>query len=126
MLQVSHRSSANDFRTISASSKGDAMNKLKLQHGVSRIRRAKLQSSIDQTIADDIGLMAKWSNNETQYIVNELLRFAIAQEEEFLKYKAGIETNSPRTTGNGKQERLPNGRPSETAIRPAINSIANS
>ena len=52
------------------------MSRLKLQHGVSRIRRAKLQSSIDQTVADDIELMAKWSNNESQYIINELLRFA--------------------------------------------------
>jgi len=64
------------------------MSKLKLSHGVSRVRRAKLQVSIDQTVADDLELMAKWSNNETQYIVNELLRFAIAQEEDFLKYKA--------------------------------------
>lgn len=64
------------------------MNKLKLQHGVSRIKRAKLQSSIDQTVSDDIELMAEWSNNEIQYVVNELLRFAIAQEEDFLKFKA--------------------------------------
>jgi hypothetical protein len=41
------------------------MSKLKLEHGVSRIRRAKLQSSIDQTVADDIELLAQWSNNET-------------------------------------------------------------
>ena len=52
------------------------MSKLKLEHGVSRIRRAKLQSSIDQTVADDIELLAQWSNNETNYVVNELLRFA--------------------------------------------------
>ena len=43
------------------------MSKLKLEHGVSRIRRAKLQSSIDQTVADDIELLAQWSNNETNY-----------------------------------------------------------
>jgi hypothetical protein len=64
------------------------MSKLKLEHGISRIRRAKLQSSIDQTIADDIELMAEWSNNETNYVVNELLRFALTQEEDFQKYKA--------------------------------------
>ena len=48
------------------------MSKLKLEHGVSRIRRAKLQSSIDQTVADDIDLLAKWSNNETTtvYVVD--------------------------------------------------------
>jgi len=64
------------------------MSKLKLEHGVSRIRRAKLQSSIDQTVADDIELLAQWSNNETNFVVNELLRFALTQDEDFQKYKA--------------------------------------
>jgi hypothetical protein len=63
------------------------MSKLKLIHGISRTRRAKLQSSIDQTVAEDIELLAEWSDNETNYVVNELLRFALAQEEDFLKYK---------------------------------------
>lgn len=66
------------------------MSRLKVMHGVSRIRRAKLQSSIDQTVADDIELLAKWSNNETNYVINELLKFALTQEEEFQKYKAGL------------------------------------
>jgi hypothetical protein len=78
------------------------MNRLKIQHGVSRIRRAKLQSSIDQTVADDIELMAEWSNNEMQYIINELLRFAIAQEEDFLKYKASLAANPARAASNTK------------------------
>lgn len=63
------------------------MSRLKLIHGVSRVRRAKLQSSIDQTVADDIELLAQWSNNETNYVINELLRFALMQEEDFQKYK---------------------------------------
>ena len=80
------------------------MSRLKVQHGVSRIRRAKLQSSIDQTIADDIELMAKWSNNESHYIINELLRFAIAQEEDFLKYKASLPASIAPTTSSRKPE----------------------
>ncbi len=70
------------------------MSKLKIEPGVSRIKRAKLQSSIDQTIARDIELMAQWSDNEPNYIVNELLRFAIAQAEEFQKYKTGLPANT--------------------------------
>ena len=73
------------------------MSKLKIEPGVSRIKRAKLQSSIDQTIARDIELMAQWSDNEPNYIVNELLRFAIAQAEEFQKYKAGLPANTARS-----------------------------
>ena len=70
------------------------MSKLKIELGVSRIKRAKLQSSIDQTIARDIELMAQWSDNEPNYVVNELLRFAITQAEEFQKYKVGLPANT--------------------------------
>ena len=79
------------------------MSKIKLEHGVSRIRRAKLQSSIDQTIADDIELMAEWSNNETNYVVNELLRFALTHEEDFQKHKASAAANTSRPAVSAKQ-----------------------
>ena len=92
------------------------MSKLKLEHGVSRIRRAKLQSSIDQTVAEDIELLAQWSNNETNYIVNELLRFALTQEEDFQKYKASSATNAARPAGSAK--------PSTTPIKPVSESAA--
>ncbi len=78
------------------------MSKLKLEHGISRVRRAKLQCSIDQTIAGDIELMAKWSNNETQYVVNELLRFALAQSEDFLQYKANSGANVSQPVSSSK------------------------
>lgn len=78
------------------------MSRLKLMHGVSRIRRAKLQSSIDQTVADDIELLAQWSNNEPNYVINELLRFALAQEEDFQKYKTTATPNSAQPASNPK------------------------
>jgi hypothetical protein len=88
------------------------MSKMKLEHGVSRIRRAKLQSSIDQTVADDVELLAEWSNNETNYVVNELLRFALSQEEDFLKYKANHAATAVRSAGNTK--------PTPTTLKPTI------
>jgi hypothetical protein len=39
------------------------MSKFKIDHSASRIRQAKIQTSIDQSIADDIQLMADWSDN---------------------------------------------------------------
>ncbi|MGC2213969.1 MAG: hypothetical protein WA602_12255 [Silvibacterium sp.] len=92
------------------------MSKLKMEHGVSRTRRAKLQSSIDQTIADDIELLAQWSNNETNYVVNELLRFALTQEEDFQKYKASSSANAARPASSGK--------PTTTPIKPVSESAA--
>jgi len=37
------------------------MSKLKIEHGASHIKRTKLQCSIEQSIANDIELMAEWS-----------------------------------------------------------------
>jgi hypothetical protein len=92
------------------------MSKLKLEHGISRVRRTKLQSSIDQSIAEDIERLAEWSNNETNYIVNELLRFALAQEEDFQKYKASSSANGARSAASAK--------PITTAVKPVTESSA--
>jgi hypothetical protein len=94
------------------------MSKLKLEHGISRIRRAKLQSSIDQTVADDIELLAEWSNNETNYVINELLRFALTQEEDFQKYKASAGANTARPASSTKSSPTPIKPTTETASKP--------
>lgn len=92
------------------------MSKLKLEHGVSRVRRAKLQSSINQTVADDVELLAEWSNNEVNYVVNELLRFALIQEEDFQKYKAIVSANAARSATAAK--------PASTPIKPATETAS--
>jgi hypothetical protein len=101
------------------------MSKLKLEHGVSRIRRAKLQSSIDQTVADDIELLAQWSNNETNYVINELLRFALIQEEDFQKYKATSSANTARPASGAMPSAAPIKPVSESAARPDATAAAH-
>jgi hypothetical protein len=64
------------------------MNKLKIERGASKIRRSPLKVTIDGNIADDLELMCEWSENESSYLVNLLLGFAIKQSEDFQKYKA--------------------------------------
>jgi hypothetical protein len=102
------------------------MSKLKVEHGVSRIRRAKLQSSIDQTVADEIELLAEWSNNETNYVINELLRFALTQEEEFQKHKASAAAAATRTAASTKPAPTSIKSVSEPAAKPdaAVSSTA--
>src|ERR1700679_3465435 len=70
------------------------MSKFKIEHGASKVRLVLLKTNIEDTISSDIDLMCQWSNNERKYVINELLRFALTQEEDFLKHKAGI-TQSP-------------------------------
>ena len=64
------------------------MSKLKIEKGASKVRRAPLKATIDGAVADDLELMCEWSENDTSYLVNLLLGFAIAQSEDFQRYKA--------------------------------------
>ena len=66
------------------------MSKLKIERGVSRTERVKLQVSIEQPLAHDIELMSQWSDNEKNYIVNELLRFALEQAADFQEHKRSL------------------------------------
>ncbi|MGB8480106.1 MAG: hypothetical protein WCE63_14935 [Acidobacteriaceae bacterium] len=103
------------------------MSKFKIDHSASRIRQAKIQASIDQSIADDIQLMAEWSDNEPKYIINQLLRFALAQEEDFQKYKASSTASAIQSAVNSKTAPTSIKTVSEPAAKPevAASSAAN-
>ncbi|HWR15488.1 MAG TPA: hypothetical protein VN577_11715 [Terriglobales bacterium] len=78
------------------------MSKLRIEHGASKINWVLLKTNIEESISSDIDLMCKWSENERKYIINELLRFALAQSEDFQKYKAELAAKPSRTENNPK------------------------
>jgi hypothetical protein len=78
------------------------MSKFKIEHGASRVNLVLLKTNIEDTISQDLDLMATWSDNDRKYLVNELLRFALTQEEDFQKYKASLTANASRPAGNTK------------------------
>jgi hypothetical protein len=63
------------------------MGRFKIEKGISRVTRVKLQATVDESVAQDLALMGEWSNNDKNYIVNELLRFGLLQDSEFQAYK---------------------------------------
>jgi hypothetical protein len=77
------------------------MNKFKIEKGISRITRVKLQATIEESIAADLALLGEWSNNDKNYIVNELLRFALSQDSEFQAYKESIGSARPEPRVSG-------------------------
>lgn len=81
------------------------MSKFRIEHGASKVNLVLLKTNIEDTVSEDIDLLASWSNNDRKYIVNELLRFALAQEEEFQKYKATATANSVRLADDAKSSR---------------------
>jgi hypothetical protein len=72
------------------------MSKLKIEHGASKVNLVLLKTNIEDSISQDIEQMATWSGNERKYIINELLRFALTQEEDFQKYKASVAAKAVR------------------------------
>jgi hypothetical protein len=76
------------------------MSKFKIEKGISRITRVKLQVTIEESIAGDLALMGEWSNNDKNYIVNELLRFALSQDSDFQVYKKSVVTSRRETAAS--------------------------
>jgi hypothetical protein len=91
------------------------MSKFKIEHGASKVNLVLLKTNIEDTISQDIDLLSTWSSNDRKYIVNELLRFALTQEEDFLKYKATLSATVPRPA-NGAKSAL-------TPIKPVTESV---
>ncbi len=93
------------------------MSKLRIEHGASKVNFVLLKTNIETGISCDIDLMAAWSDNERKYIVNELLRFALTQEEDFLKYKAGIAPNAPGVASSPKPPPIAPDAVADSAIK---------
>jgi len=77
------------------------MSKFKIEKGISRVTRVKLQATIEESIAADLALLGEWSNNDKNYIVSELLRFALSQDSEFQAYKESVCTSRPEPRSSG-------------------------
>src|SRR5713226_3767524 len=73
------------------------MGKFKIEKGASRVSRVKLQATIEESIAADLSLMCEWSNNDKNYVVNELLRFAVSEDSEFQAYKQSLASACPES-----------------------------
>jgi hypothetical protein len=97
------------------------MTKLRIEHGASRIRWVQLKTNIEEPISTDIDRLCEFSENERRYVINELLRFALTQHEDFQKHKAQGEANSDTKSASPKPKPIPaTNRPSlEAAAKPA-------
>ena len=92
--------------------------RLKIEHGASKVRWTLLKVNIEESLANDIDLMCRWSENDRKYVINELLRFAIAQAEEFQKYKAGQTAAPAEAKANPRISAAKlDGTPKATAVR---------
>lgn len=94
------------------------MSKLKVEHGASKVNLVLLKTNIEDTISQDIDMMSTWSNNDRKYIVNELLRFALLQEEDFQKQRANSASGTARSANSAKPVPASMKPASETTPKP--------
>lgn len=67
------------------------MTKLRIEHGASKNRWVVLKTTIEESTAADIDLLCRWSENDRRYVINELLRFALANAEDFQQQKTATQ-----------------------------------
>ncbi len=83
------------------------MSKLRIEHGASKSRWIVLKTTVEESTAADIELLCQWSENDRRYVINELLRFALTQDEDFLKYTAGLAANPSKPANSTKPAPAP-------------------
>ncbi|MGC9225418.1 MAG: hypothetical protein ACP5E2_16010 [Terracidiphilus sp.] len=81
------------------------MTKLKIEHGASKARWVLLKTTIEEPTAADIDLLCQWSENDRRYVINELLRFALAHAEDFQQYKTSLNCGASRISSASSIDR---------------------
>ncbi len=94
------------------------MSKLRSNTAPARSTWVQLKTNIEESISTDIDLMCQWSDNERRYVVNELLRYALSQSEEFQKYKAGRQAKAIGSESDAKPVQPPIKPASDPAPKP--------
>ena len=82
----------------------------------------QVKTNIEESIASEIDLLCEWSANDRRYVINELLRFALTQDEAFQKYKAEKQTDTLTKNVGPKPALTQTRASSDLATNPAATS----
>ena len=72
------------------------MARFKINRNINKEEKQLLQTKLESSLIEDVNLLCKWSGNDKNYVVGELLRFALSQESDFQEYKQSM---SKQVTG---------------------------
>lgn len=80
------------------------MARFKINRNINKEEKQLLQTKLESSLIDDVNLLCKWSGNDKNYVVAQLLRFALSQENDFQEYKQSIskQATSPNGDGNSR------------------------
>lgn len=71
------------------------MARFKIARNNNQEKKQLLQAKLDASLVEEVNLLCKWSGNEKNYVIAELLRYALSQETDFQEYRASIGQQAP-------------------------------
>ncbi len=74
------------------------MGRFRINRNNTKEQKQLLQAKLETSLVDDVNLLCKWSGNEKNYVIAELLRYALSQESEFQEYKKSLPQQGDPTT----------------------------
>jgi hypothetical protein len=66
------------------------MGRFRITRNNNKEEKQLLQAKLDSSLIEEVNLLCKWSGNEKNCVIAELLRYALSQESEFQKYKQSL------------------------------------
>ena len=88
------------------------MGRFKITRNNTKEQKQLLQAKLETSLVEDVNLLCKWSGNEKNFVIAELLRYALGQESEFQEYKKSLrDGNSGATPVLGIATELPKREP---------------
>ena len=71
------------------------MGRFRITRNNNKEEKQLLQAKLDSSLIEEVNLLCKWSGNEKNCVIAELLRYALSQESEFQKYKQSLPRAAP-------------------------------
>jgi len=80
------------------------MARFKINRNINKEEKQLLQTKLESSLVEDVNLLCKWSGNDKNYVVAELLRFALSQENDFQEYKQSVFKQNASTNGDANKK----------------------
>ncbi len=74
------------------------MGRFRIARNNTKEQKQLLQAKLETSLVEDVNLLCKWSGNEKNYVIAELLRYALGQESEFQEYKKSLQQQGAAVT----------------------------
>jgi hypothetical protein len=76
------------------------MKRFKIERNTNKDKKQLLQAKLEVGLVEEVNLLCEWSGSEKNFVIAQLLRYALSQEGDFQQYKRSLASvPSDRTEG---------------------------